>query len=434
MQVFVVSLITAGIMLLGTVLCYFPFDSVVSPKTKKLLFGIYGGGFLLTMLICYGLFSDSGLQRVIEFIRKSAVAYAAVTALVNLVLIPKHRREHLFVLGVVLMCFTLLMPVPTFVCSLLTEIEENAAVFLWLIIYIGVLAIASPLLKRLLERTIEPFLLVESGNYWNTVCFIPAAYYGATMLFTSAANNVEPGIKLVSSMLSGAMIVLICISVTWDHKRLEDKVDMEKQLEAQKLHYLEMQVKVQEARRTRHDYKHHLTVIRHFMDRDDKAGLYDYCDELLGHVEEKMTVPYTGNAAADGVVFYYMQKADKEKISFSHTGSIRSTGISNTDLCALLGNALDNACAGCRTLPENRSIKLIAQSEEHLLTVVVHNTFDGKIRETKEGLLSHKRENQVGVGIHSMQSICEKYGGCLKYEWDQETFTLMFMLPLKEEK
>ena len=105
--------------------------------------------------------------------------------------------------------------------------------------------------------------------------------------------------------------------------------------------------------------------------------------------------------------------------------------VSDMDLCVLLGNALENAFYGCMTRRDKRRIIVIAQTEEQIVSIVVHNTFDGKI-ETKDNiLLSRKRGNDVGgIGLASMHEVCKRYGGTMETKWDEDRFMVLFLLPV----
>ena len=45
---------------------------------------------------------------------------------------------------------------------------------------------------------------------------------------------------------------------------------------------------------------------------------------------------------------------------------------------------------------------------------------------------SRKRDNREGVGILSMKSICEKYGGMITFDYDENTFNTMILLNTKK--
>ena len=46
-----------------------------------------------------------------------------------------------------------------------------------------------------------------------------------------------------------------------------------------------------------------------------------------------------------------------------------------------------------------------------MLLLTVDNSFDGMILKKEEKILSRKRKDEAGIGIRSMQQICEKYNG-----------------------
>ena len=107
-------------------------------------------------------------------------------------------------------------------------------------------------------------------------------------------------------------------------------------------------------------------------------------------------------------------------------------GIADMDLCVILGNALDNAFAGCLTLPDNRKVTLVTQIEKSTLFLNIKNTFDGKIEKKENLILSRKRENSEGIGLKSIKSICDKYRGTLELKWDKDTFVILIILTLNQ--
>ena len=78
-------------------------------------------------------------------------------------------------------------------------------------------------------------------------------------------------------------------------------------------------------------------------------------------------------------------------------------------------NLLENAIAGCRTLPPgSRYFCLTAEiRHENRLYVVSTNSFDGKVLKGKEGYLSTK-DNGNGIGLSAITAAAEKYGGSAK--------------------
>lgn len=426
------ALILAFCVLTSTLLQYGPFAATVESGQKKRLWICYVALFAVNLAVLIGMMFLWGVEGAFMYLRFGMIVYAALQTLINILVISGKTREHLFVFGVVVTGNYLLMSVPNYLITFLPGYSSSVYLFVVLTVYSGLLLLNYWPMRRLLRRTVEPFLDLDTGEYWNTIWFIPIAILGTRFLFVGGEHNSGGIAQLLSSALSGAVIILICLSVSSDHVHMRARHAMEKQLEDQKIHYKQLQTRVEDTRKTKHDLKHHMAAILHLVELDDKEGVRSYCDELLDRVEARERIPYTGNTAVDGVLYYYMQRAAEKQIDLQCIGTIHSHGIADMDLCVLLGNGLDNALAGCLTVSEGRSIRVISQSGERMLSVMICNSFDGKVEQGKEGLLSRKRENAYGVGLQSMQSVCAHYGGSFEVKWDEQTFTIMFILPLSE--
>lgn len=383
-------------------------------------------------LVLLGGLSVYKTEGIFFYLRFGMVAYAGLLTMVNILVIPGKIREHLFVFGVVTTCKHLLLSIPNFLITLILGLTPSQYLVLILGSYTLLLLAAYVPLRKLLCSAVTPILQLVDGTYWNTVWFTPIALLGIRLLYVGGEHNSGGPVQLLSSALSGTVIIFMCLSIAKDHKQIQAHRNLEQQMLNQKLHYSELQTRVEDARKTRHDLKHHMAAILHFVEQNDRESAGAYCMEWLDRVDRRENIPYTGNAAVDGILYHYMQRAAMHQIELQSMGIIRNPGIADLDLCVLLGNALDNAVAGCLTVPENRSIQIVSQIEDRLLSVMVRNTFDGKVKKNDEGLLSRKREATHGIGIQSMKEICHAYGGSMEVQFDDSTFTVMFVLPLQE--
>lgn len=371
----------------------------------------------------------------IQLMRIGGILFSGISALIQMLVIRKWIREQLFVFFIVLSCSYVLMAVPSFVTNYFSQDMGCGYFFILVGTYFVVMLLVHIPMYRVLRDTVEPFLDIDTGDYWGTLWFIPLAIFGIRLLSTGKLDYTNDVPHLLENLLSFALILLVCHSISNDHKHLHDKHLLDQRVSQQQIHYAELKVRLNDARKLKHDFKHHIAVIRHYIDTDDKAGLDHYCDEFLASLDSQGQIPYSGNAAADGVIYHYMQRSAQDNITFRYAGMIHSPGIKDMDLCVLLGNALDNALAGCMTIASNRSISLISQSDPQLLSIAVHNTFDGHIAHADGNVLSRKRDNnQQGIGLDSMQAICQRYGGSMETSWDEHSFTIVFLLPLTPEE
>ena len=429
---FMMAVVVTVCMTCGLLLRYYPFRTMVTAGQKKLLFSLYAALCLLNLATATWVFHRFGPGASVSYLHTGGSVFAIITAIVNICLMKSRFGEHLFALGIVRTIHFLLLSTPAYIITLVPGLGDGEQLILFLGIYTFILLITHWPFQRLLCKTIEPFLQLESNDYWKTIFFIPIAFFIASAIFEWGAKDVNYLLQLISSLVSCSIMILMCLSIVSDHQRLYKHQLMEKQLEGQKLHYTELKIRVEDARKLNHNLKHHIAAIRGFIDQDDKEGISRYCDELTMRISENQHVPYTGNVAVDGVLYHYIQLAQQENINLRLMGTIHSPGIADIDLCAALGNALDNAIAGCKTVNEKRSISVISQSEKQLLSIMIRNNFDGKVKEGKNGLMSTKKDMGHGLGLASMESFCKRYGGSFEKSWDDNSFTVMFILPLKE--
>ena len=66
----------------------------------------------------------------------------------------------------------------------------------------------------------------------------------------------------------------------------------------------------------RHNFKHQLAALKGFLETGNTEELRQYCDTLENRLLNITEIPYTGNAAADGVLYHYACIAKEENISF----------------------------------------------------------------------------------------------------------------------
>ena len=142
------------------------------------------------------------------------------------------------------------------------------------------------------------------------------------------------------------------------------------------------------------------------------------------------------NYAANSILCHYLALAREEGISDIDARCVlaQNCGIDDTDLCVLLGNLLDNAIEGCKTLPiEKRKIKLRVSTHAGSLMLTVDNTFDGMLQYQDGEFLSRKRaDGQRGIGLTSVAAVAEKYDGGLRCEQKNGWFFVSVQLAVKE--
>lgn len=118
----------------------------------------------------------------------------------------------------------------------------------------------------------------------------------------------------------------------------------------------------------------------------------------------------------------FMCVADGEQLNFMNTG----------DLYLIFRNALDNAIENVCNLEDEgcRIIDVKVFAKDDFLIIKIENNYEGSVQ-FKNGFPIIKKENRGyrGFGLKTIQSIAEKYGGCLRIKTENGRFSLTIIIP-----
>lgn len=175
-----------------------------------------------------------------------------------------------------------------------------------------------------------------------------------------------------------------------------------------------------------HDVHHHIGALRRLLEGEKTGEAIRYLDALQEPVRELTANVWTGDEAADYLIGSKAAAAAREGIAmdvqaeFPHRSNIRSA-----DLCAILGNLLDNALEAARqaTDPGRRWVRLSIRRIHQTLVIRVENGCaaepqweNGQPRTTKGPGGLH------GWGLKSARSAAERYDGVLQTACEDGVF------------
>lgn len=174
-----------------------------------------------------------------------------------------------------------------------------------------------------------------------------------------------------------------------------------------------------------HDLRNHLLTIENYLMGGSYEKAAAYASSLRSSYQEIGRHVFTGIAIIDFVLSCKKAAAEEKNIRFQIEAdrvNEKVQDISETDLCALLGNVLDNAIEGCERVGEigaNREIQVLIKNIQETVMIKVANTCEGQeLPEREERLLPRtlKKESWLhGWGMRSMEMIMEKNKGTMTY-------------------
>jgi two-component system sensor histidine kinase AgrC len=247
-------------------------------------------------------------------------------------------------------------------------------------------------LKRFLQPDFAYVMETVSSGETARFCLVPIGYnilvyelgkYG----YGTCAQPLR--IVLFVSAMGVFFLLLRVLRRSRELERMHrEQSELHLQMETAKDQLSALRASQQQAATYRHDLRHHLSLLKSFLDEGD-------LDKLSAQLPE--TLP-----------------------------------VSDTELCSLLSNALENAVAAAAQVEDEklRRVYLRALVAGNKLLISTENAYSGRIQWEGELPQTQSREPGHGLGVRSMVSITERRGGLYSFETADGVFMLRLMLPL----
>lgn len=216
---------------------------------------------------------------------------------------------------------------------------------------------------------------------------------------------------------------------------IEMRVDVEKMDRALRLQYIKYQnyqEHIELINMKYHDLKHQLEDLK-------RLGAGKNQELLINNIESELTEYSpsieTGNQVLDALldsrqVFCRRRQivitavADGKLLDFMHVA----------DICAIFGNALDNAIESVATVEDvtKRLIHLEVTMKKQFVAIVVENTCETPVQ-IVDGIpkTQYKDKTDHGYGTRSICHTVQKYGGSTLFSVKDQWFTLQILIPLQ---
>jgi sensor histidine kinase regulating citrate/malate metabolism len=186
------------------------------------------------------------------------------------------------------------------------------------------------------------------------------------------------------------------------------------------------------ALRLSHDFKHHVQAMGALCEARSIDELADYLRRLADEQVRAGPPLSTGNPILDALLSAKRVAAEQRGIRCEWSLSIPpELGLPAVDLCALLGNALDNAIEACGRAGGQTFIQMGMFVRNGNLLCEIKNTVGAapeprgqSLKTLKGGAAPH------GIGMNSMKWHCANLGGKMSFEYDESVFELRFLIPI----
>lgn len=204
---------------------------------------------------------------------------------------------------------------------------------------------------------------------------------------------------------------------------------VEYQTEQSRRHLEEVRSIHQQMRGYKHDFHHHLQTLNGQLEAGEVDRALAYIEQLDNHLRNVDTLLKTGNVSLDAILSAKIAQAKAENIMVTIKANVPDNLlITDLELSIIVGNLLDNAIEACRTVTDERFIRIFIGMKGKMLYFSMLNS-SGKKKQKIGSLFSSQKSGVHGFGLRRAETILKEHGGWCKYNSEDGAFTSEFLVP-----
>ena len=172
----------------------------------------------------------------------------------------------------------------------------------------------------------------------------------------------------------------------------------------------------QNAAAYRHDMRHHFALLQGLASKERIEEIKEYLRTAQSDIDTITPLRFCENETVNLILSAFATKAKQSGILLMVDAKLPdSLAFSDTELCSLLSNALENAIHACENIADSdkRYIKLRMYSKNNKLCIEICNSYQTEPI-FHQGLPVSKEQGH-GFGTKSMAHIVEKHGGICRF-------------------
>ena len=374
-----------AILLPSAVLCLLPVRNQLLISARKLSL-MAGGVFVVLIPLCAALVTLADLPTNYVLLPVVAILFLCYQRVL---------RTHIFTSASIFLLVMALMSFPALIALAIDcQVHPLEGVLSHCPLVCGIQLAISALFLLLYARFFYRFLgdfvdLMESPRVWAVSLPVPLIFILLNILMmphkyeTMHVNRVYSMFLfyIALTFFLFNVIYVIFYMMTVELRRSSQDRERIRFFEMQESHYLVQQRYITEFSRQRHDFRQQLLSIAQMIQNGEYDALSGHLSEYISSLPESLTT-YCLNIPVNALLNYYGARMDTGGIRRNWKISLpQNLRITDTELCGLLGNLLENVYYGCQTLPpDKRYHDLTIQIRQSCLYIISVNSFDGVVK------------------------------------------------------
>lgn len=196
-------------------------------------------------------------------------------------------------------------------------------------------------------------------------------------------------------------------------------------------HYEMLLDNIEQTKKIKHDISHHFRTLYQLGIAGEHEELVGYLNELIADDHKnKQAHIYCKHHISNVLIDYYAGVSKDNGIEFTCVANMpQDIQFDKLMVCTVLGNVLQNAFEACQKMVRgNQYIDININYTTSFLTIIVRNSYDGKLKKSKGLLLTNKKNEGHGLGLSSIKQIVEQYNGYVSIEPTETEFCIKLVL------
>lgn len=290
------------------------------------------------------------------------------------------------------------------------------------IFYIASVFLAYYFLKRYVAGSVRQ-LMEKSTKSCLFLGGVPLFYYlfdYITAIYTDLLySGAEWAVQFMPSTISVFYFVFVILYYAETQKQasLQRERDMlNAQLRLAQTEFASLRQLQQNAASYRHDMRHHFALLQGLASKEHIEEIKEYLRTAQSDMDAITPIRFCENETVNLILSAFAAKAKQSGTLLTVDAKLPdSLPFSDTELCSLLSNALENAIYACEKIADSkkRSIRLRMYSKNTKLCIDIRNSYQHEPI-FHQGLPVSKEQGH-GFGTKSMAHIVEKHGGVFQF-------------------
>lgn len=266
---------------------------------------------------------------------------------------------------------------------------------------------------------------------------VPMLYYGFDYLTSIYTKLLLEGVLVAVEFMPFvcSLVYLIFVVRISEDRRIRSRLEQTQEVLNLQIAQAVREIRAlresqQKTRIYRHDLRHHMQYLSACIENGRFEQAQGYIHEVCLETETDTVTPLCENEVANLVLSAFAGKAKEYGIPIKIKARIPTViHVSESDLCVLLSNAMENALHACQKRAEeglSTMIEVSAYEEKGKFFLQFINSCDADIA-FANGIPVTDNPGH-GLGVRSICAIVERYGGIYTFSVKDGTFVLRVSL------